>query len=82
MKCQGATNLDSRENNKTQALLCKNKQKRFNSLDVYKLGAFLHRLALCPFIGCPHLRHLACFRFVVLGASIAVWLLGCKTSCS
>ena len=59
----------------------KQKQKRFNSLDVYKLGACLQRLALCPFIGFPHLRHLACFLCFVVGASLAVWLLDCKTSC-
>ena len=59
----------------------KQKQKGFNSLDVYKLSAFLHRLALCPFIGFPHLRHLSCFLCFVVGASNEVWVLDCKTSC-
>ena len=54
------------------ALLSLNiKEKRFHSLDVYKLGACLQRLALCPFIGFPYLQHLACFLCFVVGTSIA-----------
>ena len=72
---------------KSQALLWENRnkfafcKKSLPSLDVYKLGACLQRLALCPFIGFPHLRHLACFLCFVVGASIVVWVLDCKTSC-
>ena len=41
----------------------------------------LQRLALCPFIGFPHLQYLACFLCFVVVISIAVWVLDCETSC-
>ena len=40
----------------------------------------VQRLALCPFIGFPHVWHLACFLSFGFHASIAVWVLDCKTS--